>query len=107
LNYIIYQGGCFVDNETYCGRYEKRQRWKSQNGKLYFEFDNFHGDHFEVYNKRGEHIYTKTCDGTRVESDKNYIITPSCTPREFKFPEKIKNEESNIKELKSKENENG
>jgi len=32
-----------------------KRRWKSKDGKRYYEWDSFHGE-IEVYNSRGEHL---------------------------------------------------
>lgn len=51
---------------------------------MFFEFDHFHGNHFEVYNKRGKHIGVGSCDGTLLEANKQYAIDPLCSVQIFK-----------------------
>ncbi len=46
---------CFLDGMVSIGAFGGKKRWRSQDGKRLYEWDDLHGE-IEGYNKRGKHI---------------------------------------------------
>ena len=56
----------FVDELESLGAPCRRRRYRSRDGRRYYEWDSQHGE-FEVYNKRGQHLGVQDVNGVFIK----------------------------------------